>query len=364
MENGGIPIATKRQCVASITKYCEFTEMSPDELIADYAKQMRETGRTTKHNDLLDRFWEDYPTKTTAAVYFACLKGFYRHNDCPLTTSAPTVPIVRKKDFKLETIHVRAICDNAILPHKSWILANNYMGLRVNAITQLAVSNFMTENWVEDEPLYPVFIPRMFSGTFDYTTFIGNDAMQVLRIYFESQTFSRQSRPWSYSTVGLNSALKKYALRAKIITAPHGTWKNDIPKGYCPLHSHCFRKRVQTVLEKNDVPLNWVDRLLGHVPRGADASAYSIPSVEELHDAYLYALAELEVYGHHPDTPTKANVELQKYRAIEEIRKYARQKGLDATEMDAIINPLKLARTETEINETLENVLVTVRKIK
>src|SRR3990170_1265821 len=122
--NAAIPKDTLRQCNAAIEKYCAFTGMNPDQLIEDYATEMRRTGRTTKHNDLMDLFWEQCPHKTTAGIYVALLKGFYKRNDCPLTVSTGGVPKIRDKDILLTSAQVRAICDVANLNHKSWILPN------------------------------------------------------------------------------------------------------------------------------------------------------------------------------------------------------------------------------------------------
>jgi len=43
--------------------------------------------------------------------------------------------------------------------------------------------------------------------------------------------------------------------------------------------------------------LNWVDYLLGHTPRGADAQAYSRPTPEQLKEVYVKAMPELEISG-------------------------------------------------------------------
>ena len=63
---------------------------------------------------------------------------------------------------------------------------------------------------------------------------------------------------------------------------------------------HNIRKRGQTTLEGCHIPLNWVDRLLGHVPRGAQEQTYSLPPVEKLRAEYIKAMAELAIY----ETPT------------------------------------------------------------
>ena len=67
-----------------------------------------------------------------------------------------------------------------------------------------------------------------------------------------------------------------------------------------PFKIHNIRKRGQTILEGCQIPLNWVDRLLGHVPRGAQGQTYSLPPVEKLRAEYVKATAELQIY----ETPT------------------------------------------------------------
>ena len=71
-------------------------------------------------------------------------------------------------------------------------------------------------------------------------------------------------------------------------------------KGLQAFRLHCLRKRGQTILEASHVPLNWVDRILGHVPRGAQGGVYSLPDVEVLRGEYAKAVGQLTIYG----TPT------------------------------------------------------------
>ena len=74
---------------------------------------------------------------------------------------------------------------------------------------------------------------------------------------------------------------------------------------YVTLHGvlhNCFRKRVQTILEDNTkrktetIPLNWVDLMLDHIPRGSQGEAYSLPSVDQLRSAYAIAANQLRVF--------------------------------------------------------------------
>ena len=118
---------------------------------------------------------------------------------------------------------------------------------------------------------------------------------------------------------------------------------------------------MQTILEAAHVPLNWVDYMLGHVPRGAQAQAYSRPTEQQLYNAYLQALPRLEVYGHHKQSPALPSVEMQRMLALEQIK---RTFNLSPEKLEQIRNLLWKVRTEKEIKEALQNIMVFYREIK
>ena len=163
-------------------------------------------------------------------------------------------------------------------------------------------------------------------------------------------------------------SFKHYAYKAGVIDAPDGVWKSggsiNTPKGLCPLRPHALRKRVQTILEKK-VPLNWVDHMLGHIPRGAQGKAYSRPSQDELYEAYLSCLPELEIYGHHVQSPILPSIEPslfwawnKKIVALEQIRKLR----LSPEKQHEIENLLAKVRTTEEIKELLQNIMILEKK--
>jgi hypothetical protein len=67
-----------------------------------------------------------------------------------------------------------------------------------------------------------------------------------------------------------------------------------------PVRWYCLRKRTQTIMEDNTdgtgIALNWVDALLSHRKRGAQAAAYSKPTVPQLREAYARAMHRLMIY--------------------------------------------------------------------
>ena len=215
------------------------------------------------------------------------------------------------------------------------------------------------QNWNEDRALYPVRINKAISGTFDYITFIGHDAKTKLQAYF--QTCKKEQHPWNYNKNYLIRMFKVFAFRAGIVDASNGVDRWGAPKGMCPLRTHAFRKRVQTVLEGAHVPLNWVDHMLGHVPRGAQASAYSKPQEAELYQSYLVALPLLEIYGHHAQSPIIKQVADRKQALLDQVQMAFITGTIPKEKRDHIMNELAKVHTGEELEQHLQNVMVHVR---
>lgn len=317
MENGEIPRETLKAAIFGLNRYRQYLHeqyptqgyINPDNIIADLRCYMKAEGSLMKHNDLLDEYWEQAPTKSTAHLDFSMIKSFYKANSYALTTTAPKRGTVREGKFELTSEHIRRICSIAPIEYSSWILANNYLAVRIGILASLKVKYFQTEHWTKDLPLYPVFIPLRLSGTFEYTTYIGNDAMQLCKVYFEMNDFKDEDCPWAYSTETTKNAMfKKYAYDAGVIDAPHGLWPNGVPKGLSPVTPHINRQRKQTIAERHKINSNWIDHMLGHIPKGTDAKHYSKPNQEDIYKANLEILPDLEIFGHHSNSPTRPTV--------------------------------------------------------
>jgi hypothetical protein len=352
--NNSIPIDTQRVALSALNAFTLFAKMNPDQLIEDAHNELKERGSVDKHNDMLDRYWDEAPVKTTAARDFRMIRSFYKRNGIALTTTSPNVDAVRTNDLKINSDMIRKICDVAPLQHSSWMLANSYMGLRIGAMKHLVKGDFLIENWKQDQALYPVHISKEISGTFEYTTFIGHDAKERLQTWFAS---CKNDHPWHYNEGYLIKTFKIYALKAGIIDAPNGVDARGVPKGLCPIRTHAFRKRVQTVLEGAHVPLNWVDHMLGHVPRGAQASAYSKPQDFELQAAYLTALPQMEIYGHHAQSPIIKQVTDRKQALLDQVQMAFGMGQISKDKLDQIKNILAKARTEKELDSGIQNVM-------
>lgn len=95
----------------------------------------------------------------------------------------------------------------------------------------------------------------------------------------------------------INEALRKAFLDAGALSHDQ-VYPPDVRMS--PVRWYCLRKRVQTIMEDNTdgtgIALNWVDELLSHRKRGAQAGHYSKPTVQQLRGAYSKAMHRLMIY--------------------------------------------------------------------
>jgi hypothetical protein len=61
------------------------------------------------------------------------------------------------------------------------------------------------------------------------------------------------------------------------------------------MSAHSLRKKLQTDLEKAGINSNWIDQILGHQLINS-RDAYSLPTDEELREAYAKAYQFIRVY--------------------------------------------------------------------
>lgn len=348
MEQGGVPEATLKAVKYALNDYTKFTGKNPDELIAQAIDSFKLTGNSMEMNDQLDLFYESFKSKTLGTRQVSIIKAFYKHNGISITCSVATAPVIRTKNKILNSEELRAICDCSAQPYRAMFLANNYMGLRIGAIIELTVEDFQTEEWTKDQPLYPVFISQNLSGTFSYTTYIGHDAMTTLKTYFAAYKYSGRDKPFQYTPEWINCQFKKAAYLAGIIGAPNGFDQYGAPKGLNELRFHTLRMRKQTIQEQVGTNVNLVDRILGHIPRGANGINYSHPSDEIIYEESLKSLPYLEIYGHHELSPTEPTVGLQRFMTIEQAKRLPNMTPEKLCELE---NLLKMTRTKSEMEE-------------
>jgi hypothetical protein len=191
-----------------LKKYCEFVRLNPDQIVEFTKKGM------FNPNELFPDFLAS-KTKSSSVPFSSDVKSFLAFHKIALDVSYPW--ITRSEQREITTDEIRKLVSVAKIQDSSWILANSYMGLNVNAITLLKVQDFNVENWNTEKPLYYVKIRKEVNGYKDYITFIGKDAMLELKKLFDEKQFSPQDRPWNcVRPTMLNYEFSRYAKKCKI----------------------------------------------------------------------------------------------------------------------------------------------------
>ena len=89
-----------------------------------------------------------------------------------------------------------------------------------------------------------------------------------------------------------------------------------------PVRWYCLRKRAQTIMEDNTdgsgIALNWVDELLSHRKRGAQAGHYSKPTVQQVRGAYAKAMHRLMIYREARPQVSQDQINRAVQRALQE----------------------------------------------
>lgn len=192
--------------IHDLVKYCKYVRMNPDEIVEFAGKGMFNP----------DELFPELLKSVASPVHFyASVKSFLAYHKIALHISYPKYR--RNNETREITVdEIRKLCSVADIEDRSWILANSYMGLNVNALTLLRVQDFYVDNWKTEKPIYPVKIRKEVSGK-DYTAFIGADAMHELKKFFDEKQFSSQDRPWNcIRPTVLNHKFRRCAKRCKI----------------------------------------------------------------------------------------------------------------------------------------------------
>lgn len=134
-------------------------------------------------------------------------------------------------------------------------------------------------------------------------TFIGQEAIDALKEYFKKR--DEGSLKWhkcvAPEKITPNSPLFKKWTKGAVkpmnrVSASHIIELAFREIGENRMSAHSLRKRLQTKLEKGGMPTNWIDQVLGHKLINS-RDAYSLPTDEELIEAYIKAYPLIAVNG-------------------------------------------------------------------
>jgi len=293
---------SKQSYLRDLRVFTDYAGMDPDLLLAERVQDLRsdDVAVRLRADDRLRKFFEDpiaKAAKTSKAHIIAAMKSFYRANGLALSLKTPHANGTRVSDHiptREEIQQLVQASDSA--RNQAMCIGQAENGMRIGGWVKIEWRHIAEE-------LNPItFVPKKIPMTIRIpdpltrtgVTFILDDAAFYLRRWLATfEKLEPNTRIFDIDEDQAEAVIRE--LGVKIGINPGG-------KGRQPFHSHCFRKRVQTILEDNTkrktetIPLNWVDLLLDHIPRGSQGEAYSLPSTDQLRGAYAIAAQQLRVF--------------------------------------------------------------------
>jgi site-specific recombinase XerD len=267
----------------------------------------------------------------TLQVVFAAIRSFFEMHYCPLRT--------RRKDYPKSTPNgVRRATKQAIKraleiygqrarnkeTFKALMMCFKDTGLRVIDLLGLNCDVILGNL---DKDIIPLTIRTEKTG-YLAKTFFGIDAIEALREYMEAR--QKGSRNLEPETITKDSPLFRTWEKGKVKRMSRMNASTVIRNAFLAIgekrmSAHSLRKALQTNLEKGGMPTNWIDQVLGHELINS-RDAYSLPTDEELKEAYQNAYKFIKVSPEITTSPqaqqtsTKEEYSVAEARNMEEVK--------------------------------------------
>lgn len=284
-------MSTKTTFFIYIKRFCEFCDMTPDELIEDRMIDWKSDDVFTRrrHEEKLLQFAqylraEGY-TSNTVSTAVGAIRSLYRTNYLPMTeVNIPSGRPVRKYKVpsKEELAHV---IDIARVPwHGAFMMLTKDCGISLQDMLALKLG--------DGSPIYGSIKQQLKKGSvplhlqivrektqFTYDTFLGEDSFEILNdenifpgITAKSMSGERRLFPYADSTI--QGAMK--------VIGDQFEWRHFTP--------YSLRKYFRTQLTLNDMNEALIESMMGHSLVKVK-SAYLVPPPQKF----------LEIYEKHYD---------------------------------------------------------------
>lgn len=275
---------------------------NPDQLIEEYIQDMKSDDPRVRLRtaDRMNRFHDEYSrhAEYQAWLILVATRSFYHANACPVTVKAP-FPKTPKREQSEYTITklgklTPAIARYALPVLRSLILTLAESGIRIGSAVQIRYADIKEDYEANALPMAIRLSGRITKTGLPYRAFVLDDARDAIRDQLEIR--KRQGEIIDDDT--LIFPMKRGWAMHQIRRLGDLVGMNNKTTGLREFSTKLWRKRVQTILERNEhnINPNHVSLLLQAKPRGRDAY-YSMPSREELAKEYMKAANELRVSG-------------------------------------------------------------------
>lgn len=353
-------LSTKRNYLYYLLKFCKKTGKNPDELIKERKKHLKSAKEeiVRNHEELLMEHFNELDkssSRSNSNTNFNAIRSFYKANYVDLKLRSPAKwTTFTDKVPSLEDI--KKMIDASESPlQKAVILFSAQSGQRAGVIA--AITYGMVREQLESNEK-PICInvsadikahngERVNKHRQKYCFFVGRDAVDALKIYFEQMRIlgykftdesplfitDRKYRKFAENKnktatfkpldrEALNKLVKRAAVKAGLMDQ-EGVKTADGKRRF-PIHHHCLRKFWQTAMEQTGIAKPWYEYMMGHSLGELDR-AYSNPSIEQLKEAYERSERYLSIS--HINVPEIE--QMKKEMLLEVIKREAQMFGID-----------------------------------
>jgi histone acetyltransferase (RNA polymerase elongator complex component) len=145
----------------------------------------------------------------------------------------------------------------------------------------------------------------------------GEESIQAIKEYLEARKQgSKDSRNVEPEIIKKDSPLFKVWTKGEVKRYSRHSLSSLMREAFVSVNeermsAHSLRKKLQTDLEKAGVNTNWIDQMLGHQLINS-RDAYSLPTDEELKEAYTKAYQYIKIYPDITQPPKSKTSEEEK----------------------------------------------------
>ena len=302
--------STKRGYLLHFRNFCAWLKKTPDQLVEERRAELKSEDPYTQHTAEMNikryvgHLKELGKRPDTVRLAYYSIRSFYENHFLPLKlkrSDAPKKGFPRRRATKKE---VQQLLSFANLRERALLLFLRDSGLAVSDAAALSYGA-IREELESGAEFCTIDIERKKSGI-PQLTFIGPEAIESLKTYLEERRRGTQHLyPPSAKRKGMppeeiNDRSPLFAQRDRTFSKLNGRDLSRIVKrlaekaGAPTCTAHSIRKLFQTSLEEAGVPANWVMVMMAHKLGGSEGY-YSLPSKQQLREAYQRAYAYLAV---------------------------------------------------------------------
>ena len=298
--------ATKQKYQDYFKKFLDFIGKNPDELVVQRQQDLLNPDRKIQRRiesqllAFIAKKKKDGYAVATQQIYFASIRSFFEIHYFPLIMRRGDYPKGDSNGVKRATKKpILKVLNNKTrnsITIKPLILFLKDTGLRVSDAIRLKYGDIASQF----ERGYKIIQINIITQKTKLLakTFMGEESIKALKEYFEAR--KKGSRNVAPETMTRNSPLFKRWARGEVKPIQRHSLSSLIREAFVNVNeeritAHSLRKKLQTDLEKAGINSNWIDQILGHKLINS-RDAYSLPTDEELKEAYAKAYPYIKVY--------------------------------------------------------------------